>query len=78
MFRSSLLEGRTVQIPGRALETRNTRSPKRKSWVGYALGLGVPMLREGIPIGVFGLARSEVRPYPTSKSQSFRTMPTKR
>src|SRR5205807_9859845 len=30
---------------------------------GFRTVLTIPMLREGVPIGVLGLARSEVRPF---------------
>jgi two-component system, NtrC family, sensor kinase len=58
----ALLEGRTVHVP-------NVRVARDPTWAraqrlgGFRTILGVPMLREGIPIGVLGLARSEVQPF---------------
>src|SRR5215475_6053101 len=58
----ALLEGRTVHVP-------DVRVPRDHIWAeaqrlgGFRTVLGVPMLREGIPIGVLGLARSEVQPF---------------
>jgi len=58
----SLLEGRVVHIP-------DVKADPEWSWVeAQRLGefrtiLAVPMLREGIPIGVLTLSRSEVRPF---------------
>jgi GAF domain-containing protein len=57
-----LLEGRTVHVP-------DVRVPRDHIWAeaqrlgGFRTVLGVPMLREGTPIGVLGLARSEVQPF---------------
>jgi signal transduction histidine kinase len=58
----ALLEGRAVHIPDVLAD------PKYKFAEGQRLGgfrtvLGVPMLREGVSIGVLGLSRSEVRPF---------------
>jgi len=58
----ALVEGRIVQIPDVKADPEYTFSP------GLDLGdfrtaLGVPMLREGAPIGVLALTRSEVRPF---------------
>jgi signal transduction histidine kinase len=56
----ALLEGRAVHIsdadadPDYTFDTAGTRMRSM---------LGVPMLREGVPIGVLALARSEVRPF---------------
>jgi signal transduction histidine kinase len=58
----ALLEGRAVHIPDVLAD------PEYKFAEGQRLGglrtvLGVPMLREGVPIGVLGLSRTEVRPF---------------
>ena len=58
----ALVEGRIVQIPDVQADLEYTFSP------GLDLGdfctaLGVPMLREGVPIGVLALTRKEVRPF---------------
>ncbi len=56
----ALLEGRTVHIPDADADpdfTFDTAGARIRSL------LGVPMLREGVPIGVPALARSNVRPF---------------
>jgi two-component system NtrC family sensor kinase len=58
----SLLEGRVVHIP-------DVKADPEYTWVeAQRLGdfrtiLAVPMMREGVPIGVLTLSRSEVRPF---------------
>jgi GAF domain-containing protein/DNA-binding response OmpR family regulator len=68
----ALLEGRIVHIP-------DVRLAKDYTWAeaqrlgGFRTLLGVPMLREGIPIGVLGLARSEVRPFTEKQIEIVQT-----
>jgi GAF domain-containing protein len=57
----TLLEGQTVHILDAQSDPDYT-FPGRKLG-NYRTMLGVPMLREGIPIGVLALTRSEVRPF---------------
>jgi GAF domain-containing protein/HAMP domain-containing protein len=57
----AVLEGRTVHIP-------DVLADPDYSYAGQRLGsyrtiLGVPMLREGVPVGVFAVWRNEVRPF---------------
>src|SRR5262245_62263255 len=58
----ALLEARTIHVP-------DLRVPREHVWAkAQKLGdfrtlLGVPMLREGVPIGVMGLSRSEAQPF---------------
>ena len=58
----ALLEGRSVHIPDIFADPEYTFT-EAQALGGVRTGLGVPMLREGVPIGVFALARSEVRPF---------------
>jgi signal transduction histidine kinase/uncharacterized protein YigA (DUF484 family) len=56
----ALLEGRTIHIPDADVDpdyTFDTAGTRMRSM------LGVPMLREGVPIGVLALVRSDVRPF---------------
>jgi signal transduction histidine kinase len=68
----ALLEGRIVHVP-------DVRLAKDYTWAeAQRLGdfrtlLGVPMLREGTPIGVLGLARSEVRPFTEKQIELVQT-----
>jgi GAF domain-containing protein len=57
-----LLEGSVVHIPDVKADPEYTFVDAQKLG-GYRTLLGVPMLREGVPIGVLSLNRSEVRPF---------------
>ena len=56
------LERRTVQIPD-VLADPEYQLAESQQLGGYRTLLGVPMLREGALIGVFGLQRYQVRPF---------------
>ena len=58
----ALLEGKVVHIPDVFADPEYTLVEAQRLG-GYRTALGVPMLREGIPIGVLSLARTEVRPF---------------
>jgi two-component system, NtrC family, sensor kinase len=57
-----LLEGKSVQIPDILVDPEYTYRDIAR--VGdYRTIVGVPLLREGVPIGVFALQRTAVRPF---------------
>jgi signal transduction histidine kinase len=56
----ALLEGRTVHVPDADADLDYTFD---RTGVRLRSILGVPMLREGVPLGVLALARSDVRPF---------------
>src|SRR5215467_3008854 len=58
----ALLEGRVIHIADVLADPEYTWAEAQRLG-GYRTVLGVPMLREGVSIGVLGLARSEVRPF---------------
>jgi signal transduction histidine kinase len=58
----ALLEGRVIHIADVLADPEYTWAEAQRLG-GYRTVLGVPMLREGSPIGVLTLARSEVRPF---------------
>ncbi len=56
------LEGKTVHIPD-VLEDREYTWPKSIELAQFRTMLGVPLLRDGFPIGVIALLRRTVRPF---------------
>jgi GAF domain-containing protein len=56
------LEGRVVHIPDVLADPEFTL-PIAQKLGGFRSGLGVPLLREGVPIGVFALTRPIVKPF---------------
>jgi GAF domain-containing protein len=57
-----LLEGHTVHIPDVLADQKYTFAEAHRI-AGIRSGLGVPLMREGTPIGVIVLWRKEVRPF---------------
>ena len=58
----ALLEGKIIHIAD-VLADPDYAWPEAQRLGGFRTMLGVPMLREGIPIGVLALTRDEVRPF---------------
>ena len=58
----ALLEGRTIHIPD-VLADPEYRATRHQELTGYRSTLGVPLLRDGAAIGIFGLGRAEVNPF---------------
>ena len=62
MISRVLLEGKSVQIPDVLVDPEYTF--REIARIGdYRTIVGVPLLREGVPIGVFALQRAAVRPF---------------
>jgi signal transduction histidine kinase len=57
-----LAEGRAIHIPDVLLDPDYALTEAREIG-GYRTILGIPLLREGTPIGVINLTRSQVRPF---------------
>src|SRR5262249_9253049 len=57
-----LLEGKIIQVPDVLADPEYTYGAGQKI-SGYRTLLGVPLLREGTPIGVIALGRNSVRPF---------------
>ena len=62
MLGRTVLEKRVVHIPD-VLEDPDYELVDLQKTAGYRTVLGVPMLREGEPIGAIAVARNEVRPF---------------
>src|SRR5262245_13551421 len=58
----ALLEGRVIHIADILTDPDYTWAEAQRLG-GYRTVLAVPMLRQGVPFGVLGLSRSEVRPF---------------
>src|SRR5213075_523277 len=57
-----LLEGTTIHIPDVQADPDFTFTEAQRLG-GFRTALGVPMLREGVPIGLLALTRRQVRPF---------------
>ena len=68
----ALLEGKAVHIPDVQADPEYTLVEGQRLG-GYRTVLGVPMLREGIPIGVLALTRDEVKPFTDKQIELVQT-----
>jgi GAF domain-containing protein len=57
-----LIEGKTVHVPDILADPEYTHLELQRK-AGYRTALGVPLLREGMPIGIIALMRRSVQPF---------------
>jgi signal transduction histidine kinase len=67
------LEGRPIQIAD-VLADPEYVAPKAQKIAQYRTGLGAPLLREGVPIGVIALQRTDVRPFTDKQIELVTTL----
>ena len=70
------LEGKMVHIPD-VLADPEYAFPKGQQLGGYRSNLGVPLLRDGVPIGAFVLTRPVVKPFSDKQIELVETSPTR-
>ena len=68
----TLFERRVVHIPD-VLEDPEYTLTNLQKLAGYRTALGVPMLREGAPIGAIAVARNQVRPFDEAEIRLIET-----
>ena len=67
-----LLEGNTIHIPDVLADPDFTFTEAQRLG-GFRTALGVPMLREGVPIGLLALTRLQVRPFTEKQIELVQT-----
>ena len=68
----TLLEGKTIQVPDVLADSEYMMGEMQEK-AGFRTALGIPLLREGRPIGVIALMRTTVRPFSTREVELVTT-----
>src|SRR5262249_41329232 len=68
----TLLEGKVVHLPDVLADSEYGMHDVQEK-AGFRTGLGVPLLREGTPIGVINLLRKSVRPFTDKQIELVQT-----
>src|SRR5262245_60751076 len=66
------LEGRTIQLDDSQADANQTLAKRSKNTNVHTM-LGVPLMREGVPIGTLVLGRRMVRPFTTKQIELVET-----
>jgi signal transduction histidine kinase/DNA-binding response OmpR family regulator len=72
IFGRTLLEGKITHLPD-VLTDPEYKMTEVQEKAGFRTGLGVPLLREGVPIGVISLLRRAVRPFTDKQIELVQT-----
>ena len=72
VFGRALVEGRTVHIPDVVADPEFNR-PRAPAVIGVRAAVGVPLLREGIVVGILSVIRTEPRPFSPKQIELLET-----